>query len=99
MKKKTQLTAVVYDQGAEKFFPVVSETSQQLAVQVAAVIKLPLLQPVEIARADQRVVSQNPGGRTGRKKKKFLYVQKKGPQPSTIRQDGTFYKLFDFKAT
>lgn len=57
-----QLTAVLYDKRAEKFFLVVNET-RQLVVQVAAVAPLPLLQPVEIARADQRVVSQNPGGR------------------------------------
>lgn len=86
MKKKTQLTAVVYDQGAEKFFLLVSETSQQLAVQVAAVITLPLLQPVEIAWADQRVVSQNPGGRKGRKKKAPLCPKEKGLNHHTYSQ-------------
>lgn len=40
---------------------IIGEARQHLAVQVATFIVLPLLEPVEVTRAHQRVVPQNPG--------------------------------------
>lgn len=57
---KAKLTAVVYHQWVKGHFLIIGETGQQLVVQVTAVIMLPLLEPVKVARANKRVVPQNP---------------------------------------
>lgn len=53
---RNQLTAVVKDQLAEGDVLIPGETGQHLAVDVSLVSQLPLLKPVEITGANQRVV-------------------------------------------
>lgn len=54
------LTAVVDHQRVEEKFLVIGHTKQHLVFQVAPFVTLPLLQPVEVTRANQRIVPQNP---------------------------------------
>lgn len=65
-----QLTAVVDHQRAERNFLISRETGQHLAADVSAIAQLPLLEPVELTGADQRVVPQNPD-----KKKKMMFTR------------------------
>lgn len=58
-KSDIQLTAVSYHQGVEGQFLIVEEARQHLGVQVPTFVKLPLLEPVEVTRANERVVPQN----------------------------------------
>lgn len=53
---RNQLTAVVNDQRAEGNILIPRETRQHLAVDVSSVGELPLLKPVEVTGANQRVV-------------------------------------------
>lgn len=53
---RNQLTAVVNDQRAEGDVLIPRETGQHLAVDISSISQLPLLKPVEITGANQRVV-------------------------------------------
>lgn len=53
---RNKLTAVVNDQRAEGNFLITREAGQHLAVDVPSISKLPLLKPVELTGAGQRVV-------------------------------------------
>lgn len=53
---RNQLTAVVNHQRAEGNVLIPRETGQHLAVDVSAISELPLLKPVELTGANQRVV-------------------------------------------
>lgn len=55
----TKLTAVIYHQRVEGHLLIIGETRQHLVVHVTTVAQLPLLEPVEVTRANKRVFPQN----------------------------------------
>lgn len=59
-KVKGERTAIIQFQRVQWDFLVVGLAIQDLVFQVTAFITLPLLQPVDITRANERVVLQNP---------------------------------------
>lgn len=60
---KSKLTAVFQQQRAEGNLHVAGEARHHLVVHVSAAAEVPLLKPVEVAGAGQRVVPQDAAGR------------------------------------
>lgn len=73
---KSKLTAVFQLQRAEGNLHVAGEARHHLAVHVSAAAEVPLLEPVEVAGAGQRVVPQDAVGRKkGNGKENFFFFQ------------------------
>lgn len=57
MQAQSKLTAVLQLQRAEENLRVAGEARHHLAVHVSTAAEVPLLEPVEVTGADQRVVA------------------------------------------
>lgn len=82
----SELTAVIDHQWDKWNFLVFGDTRQHLIVCVASFAVLPLLQPVKVTGADQRVVPQHP---EGEKKQHKLQLWSNFPWTTHVQQFDT----------